>query len=130
MDDVELVVRDAESVAVLKVGIPFEIPVGECPQLLIARVQEHGRVKAFGELRGKTRVVVVGMRQEDREERPLAHELFNGVDVVRSVDHDAVLVIADDPNVVGDVECLAVEGKCALGDGMVDSEVHGEVLFR
>ena len=53
-----------------------------------------------------------------------ADDREDGVDVVRRVDDDALVVVTDHPDVVVDVEGLAVEGERAAGDGVVDTDAH------
>ena len=47
--------------------------------------------------------------------------------VVRGVDDEHLLVVAEQPHVVVDVERLAVEREGAAGDGVVDPERHQKI---
>ena len=63
--------------------------------------------------RGGVDVVVVGVGAHDRAQPPVADRLGDGVGVVRGVDDDRLVVVADDPDVVVDVPGAAVEGERA-----------------
>ena len=54
-------------------------------------------------------VVVVRVRADDRRHSAVANGLQDRVDVVWCIDHDALVVVSDDPDVVVDVERLAVQ---------------------
>ncbi len=68
-----------------------------------------GAAHPLAQRRGDAHVVVVGVRAEDRLDAPVADHREDAVDVVRGVDDHALLVVADDPDVVVDLEGLAVE---------------------
>ena len=65
-------------------------------------------------------VVVVGVGAHDRLHPAVPHHVHDRLDVVRRVDDHALVVVADHPHVVVDVEGLAVEGEGPAGDGVVD----------
>src|SRR5699024_583028 len=55
---------------------------------------------------------------------PVAHQLLDGLHIVRSVEDDALLVVAEHPHVVVDLMRLAVQAEGAGGDGMGESCGH------
>ena len=79
---------------------------------------------------GGADVVVVGVRAHDRLHRPAGHDLEDRVDVVRGVNHEALLVVADHPDVVVDVVGLPVEAERPRDDGVVDAGAHRTTTER
>ena len=73
-------------------------------------------------------MVIVGVGADDRLDLPAAHHSEDVVDAVGRVDDDALVVVADHPDVVVHVERLAIQGEGAARDGMVDA--HGAHVPR
>ena len=85
------------------------VGVSENPDGLIGRVKQDGRPGGFGEFGGKTNVIVMCVRAGYGDDGPASDDRQNCFDVMWSIDNHAFEVIADDPNVVVNVKCLAVQ---------------------
>jgi hypothetical protein len=72
-------------------------------------------------------VVVVAVRAQDRRDRPVPHRGSDRRGVVGSVDDEDLVVVADEPDVVLDIEVLAVERENAGRRDVLD---HGAVTMR
>ncbi|CAB4974205.1 unannotated protein [freshwater metagenome] len=86
-----------------------QVGVGEKPDGRIGRVKQDRRSGRFSELGGKTHVIVMCVGARDGDDLAAAYDRQDCFDVVRRIDDDAFDVIADDPHVVVDVKCLAVQ---------------------
>ncbi len=116
---------DLELPAVGQVEVPEVVGVGELPQRLVVGVQEDRRDDGLAQRGRDAAVVVVGVGEQDRLHRAARDDGEDVLDRVRGVDDHALVVVADDPDVVVDVEGLAVEAEGAAGDGVVDAQVAG-----
>ena len=94
--------------------------MGELPQRTVVGVQQDRRDDPLAQLRSHPDVVVVGVGADDRLDLALPHDRHDRVHVVRRVDHDALAVVTDDPDVVVDLEGLTVEREGAGDDAVVD----------
>lgn len=70
-------------------------------------------------------MVVVPVRADDGDDGAVANRLGDRVRVVGGVDHQHLVIVAEQPHVVLDGEVLAVEGEAAVGADQVDAEGHG-----
>ena len=104
---------DLDLLAVGEVDVPQLVGVGELPQRPVVGVQQDRRGHPLPQRRRDPDVVVVGVGAQDRLDRAVADDREDRLDVVRGVDHHALGVVADHPDVVVDVEGLAVEGERA-----------------
>ena len=55
---------------------------------------------------------------------PIAHAVDDRCRLVGGVDHEALLVVTDDPDVVVDLEVLAVDGEDPMGDDLLEIVVR------
>ena len=115
---------DLDAPAVGEVEVPEVVGVGELPERLVVGVQHDRRDRPASRSAGATRhVVVVGVGADDRldlavrRRRPGCRRRVCGASITT---HS--LVVADHPDVVVDVEGLAVERERAAGDGVVDPQ--------
>jgi hypothetical protein len=77
-------------------------------------MQEDGRAAGGPrQLVGGVDVVVVPVRAQDRPDRSIADGSDDRRGVVRGVDDEGLVIVADEPDVVLDVEVLAVERENA-----------------
>ena len=90
----------------------------------------NGRAGRLGELHRGVDVVVVPVRAHDRHEPAARDSIDDRPGLVRGVDHEALLVVADDPDVVVDLEVLAVDREDPAGDHMVEAIRHSETTER
>ena len=74
-----------------------------------------------GELDRRVDVVVVAVGADDRDHPPAADAVDDRRGLVRGVDHEALVVVADDPDVVVDLEVLAVDREGPVGDDAVEA---------
>ena len=93
-------------------GVPEHAVVGVQPDRGAGRLAERD---------GGGDVVVVPVGEHDRGHLPTADRLDDGRGVVRRVDDQHLVVVADQPDVVVDVEVLAVEAEHPADDGLVDA---------
>ncbi len=84
-----------------------------------------GRPDGVGQGRRGVDVVVVAVGADHGDHPAAGDALDDGLVVVGGVDDDALLVVAHDPDVVVDVEVLAVDGEGARGDHLVDAGCVG-----
>ena len=83
-----------------------------------------GASKSAAELRGDGDVVVVAVRAHHGDDVPAADGVLDRLGVVRGVDDDHLVVVADDPDVVVDFPTAAVEFEGAVGDDAFDAAAH------
>ena len=69
-------------------------------------------------------MVVVPVRAQDRPHGPVADRRGDRRRVVRGVDDDHLVVVTDEPDVVLDVEVLAVEGEDPRRPDELDARGH------
>ncbi len=74
---------------------------------------------------GLVDVVVVGVGAHDSDDAAAGDTLGDLLQVVRGVDDDDLVVVADDPHVVVDVPGASVEGERSGGDDVVDRSGGG-----
>src|SRR5690606_7272978 len=104
--------------------------VGQPPQRQVVRMQPQLRAGTSGQLRRHPHMVVVRVRQQDRLDRAIADHLHDRVHIVWRIDHHTPLVVPDHPDVVVDVERLAVQAERAGDDGVIDSRAHSTTTER
>lgn len=100
---------DVERVAVFDRAVrlgPGEDPVPEHP---VVPVQVDRSVDQAAECAHRGDMVVVAVGEQDGLDGPAGDGGRDGTGVVGRVDHDAFLIVADDPDVVVDVPGAAVE---------------------
>ena len=119
VQDLERGARDLDGLAVGDVDVPQLVGVGQLPQRPVVGVQQDRRADPLPQPGRDAAVVVVGVGQQDRLDLAPAHHVEDRVDVVGGVDDHALLVVADDPDVVVDLVHLPVEGEGAGHDGVV-----------
>ena len=74
-------------------------------------MQQDGGAGRVGDLTGGVDVVVVAVRTDHGDHAPATDGVQDRAGLVRGVDHDDLGVVADQPDVVVDVEVLAVEAR-------------------
>ncbi len=107
--------------AVVRLG-SREDPVPEHP---VVPVQVDRRVHQAAEFAHRGDVVVVAVGEQDGCDFPAGDGGRDGGGVVGRIDHQAFLVIADDPDVVVHVPGAAVERKRTRGDELLDPQAGG-----
>ena len=113
-----------DDVAIVEGSVVRTIGVHDVPQHRVVGVQEDRRVDGLGERDGGVDVVVVPVRADDRHDAAAVHALDDRRVVVGGVDHEHLVVVADQPDVVVDVEVLAVDRERATGDDPVQAGHH------
>jgi hypothetical protein len=91
-------------------------------------VQQDRRAGALAQGGRDPYVIVVGVGADDGPDGPVADHGHDRVDVVRRVDHHALGVVADHPDVVVDVVRLTVEAERARDNTVVDA--YGRILWH
>ena len=129
VDDRDGGAADGQRLAVGEVDVPQLGPllvaaVGELPQGPVVGVEQNRSTGTATQLGRDAYVVVVGVRAHDGLDRPAGDDLEDGVDVVRGVDDDALLIVADHPHVVVDLVGLPVQGEGPGDDGVVHPRGH------
>ena len=71
-------------------------------------------------------MVVVAVGADDRDDPAVADAVDDRVGLVRGVDDEHLGVVADEPDVVVDLEVLAVDGEDAVGDDAVDARAGAD----
>ncbi len=104
---------DLELPAVRQVQVPEVVAVGELPERLVVGVQEDRRDHGLAQSRRDPAVVVVGVGQQDRLHGAAADDGEDVVDRVGRIDDDALVVVTHHPDVVVDVEGLAIQREGA-----------------
>ncbi len=112
---------DRDALTVREVDVPQLVGVRELPQRLVGRMQEDRCTDTLAQCGRHPYVVVVRVGAHDRLDRTVADDGEDGVDVVRGIDHDALRVVTDHPDVVVDVERLTVERERPGDDTVVDT---------
>ena len=69
-------------------------------------------------------MVVVAVRAEDAEDGPVADGADDRHRVVRGVDDEHFVVVAQEPDVVLDLEVLTVEGEDPVRPDQLDARGH------
>ena len=110
---VHLRARDLEHLAVAQVAVGLVPAVHEVPQHAVVGVQQHRGADPLGELGRAADVVVVGVGAGDGDDGAVADGRGDGVGVVRRVEDEHLVVVAEQPDVVVDVERLPVEAEGA-----------------
>jgi hypothetical protein len=98
--------------------------VDDVPEHPVGRVEPDRRPGGLAEVDRGGDVVVVPVGEHDRRHRPPADRLDDRLGAVRGVDHEHLAVVADQPDVVVDVEVLPVEAEDPADDGLVDPRRH------
>ena len=87
-------------------------------------MQEHGRAAGRTRQRvGGVDVVVVPVRAQDRPDRSVADGSDDRRGIVRRIDDEDLVIVTDEPDVVLDVEVLAVEREDAGRRDVLDHPV-------
>jgi len=124
--DAQTLPRDLELVAVAHGAVGLPVGIDDVPQHLVVGVQEDGRAAGrTRQLVGGVDVVVVPVRAQDRPDRPIADCSRDRRGIVRGVDDEDLMVVADEPDVVHDVEVLAIEREDAGRRDVLDHHGRG-----
>ena len=92
------------------------------PEHRVGGVEQDRRVDRVLQRDRGVDVVVVAVGQRDGRDLPAADGLDDRPVVVGGVDHHHLAVVADQPDVVGDLPLAAVEAEDAVGGDQLD---HG-----
>src|SRR3954452_23909253 len=98
--------------------------MGHVPQHPVGGVEPDRRAGCLAQRRGGGDVVVVPVGEHDRGHPPAADGLDDRGGVVRGVDHQHLVVVPDQPDVVVDVEVLPVEAEHPADDDLLDPSGH------
>ena len=124
MEDADLPARDAQFVTVTQRSVGRAFRVERVPERAVGFVDEHRRrLRAAGEIVGRVDVVVVTVRADDRHDAAVTHRVDDRARVVRGVDDEHLVVVADEPDVVLDVVVLAVDREDPVRPDALDARV-------
>src|SRR3954471_9879308 len=93
-------------------------------------MQQNRRVEALCELWRHGYVVVVRVRTDHRDNLALADSVDDRLRGVRGIDHENLVVVADEPDVVVDVPTAPVETELPRRDNPVDAHAHSTTTER
>ena len=99
------------------------------PQHGVVGVQQDRRIDGLGQGHGHVDVVVVAVGADDGAHPAVADSGGDGFVVMGGVDHHHLLVVADEPDVVVDLEVAAIEREDATGDDAIDPGRHQRAAF-
>ena len=85
---------DLDGMPVGEVDVPELVGVGELPHRAVVGVQEDRRPGLEAQLGRDADMVVMGVGAQDRLDPPAGNQLEDGRDVVRRIDHDALVLVA------------------------------------
>src|SRR5699024_6391316 len=115
---------DVDRLAVVQVGIPQVVGMGELPQRPVVGMQQDRCRDTLPQLRCDAHMVIVRVRAHDCLDRTPGDEFEDVVDGVWCVDDDALDIVSDHPDVVVDVEGLAVQAERPRRDRVIDARGH------
>ena len=130
MQHVEVGARHRDDVAVGEEPVGGPVAVHVPPELVVVAVDPDRRVDGGGEVDGRVHVVVVPVGADDGDDAAAGDGLGDRPVVVGGVDDDDLVVVADEPDVVVDVEALAVEGELPARDDALDPGAHRTTTER
>ncbi len=95
----------------------------DVPQHAVVGVQQDRCVDGVAQRHGGVDVVVVAVGEHDGGDPAAVDRVDDRLVVVGGVEHDHLTVVADDPDVVGDLPLAAVEREDPVGRDQFDA--HG-----
>jgi hypothetical protein len=102
--------RDLELAAFFDRVVGLALRVDDVPEHLVGRVEPDRRTTRGPRQRVcRVDVVVVAVRAQDRGDLPVADGCENRRRVVRGIDDEHLVVVADQPDVVLDLEVFTVD---------------------
>lgn len=113
MQDLDIDPGDGQEHPVGEFRVRFAVLVHRLPQRALGGMQENGGAGRPGEIGRGADVVVVPVGADDRGDTAPGDGGSDRPRVVRRVDDQDLLVVADQPHVVVDVERLAVQAERA-----------------
>lgn len=118
-------VPDLDYVAVGEVDVPQLGRVGQRPHRPVVGVEEDRRLGLLPQPGSDPHVVIVCVRAEDRLDAALPHDGEYPVHVVWGVDHDALVVVAEHPDIVVDLVGLPIGAKRPTRHGVIHTGAGG-----
>ena len=105
--------------------IGFVIGVDHVPQHPVGGVERNWRVGTVRKRNGGVDVIVVTVRTNDLSNPATIHGIDDRKMIVRRIQHHNFPIVPDNPNVVGDVEILTIEGEDAVGGNQFNAHPKG-----
>ena len=130
VQDGELVVGHLQCRSGREVTVGRGIGPDHVPQHPVVGVQQDGRVDGITERHGGVDVIVVPVGEHDRAYPPTVDRGHDRLVVVGGVEHDDLAVVADDPDVVGDLPLAVVEREDPVGRDEFDRHQNTTTLRR